>query len=370
MPLVFLLGWWPNPGPLILGKGAPSSPLHPLVTMPSGRSGASLAAQTGGRDVYSHKCVRRHDGARFLGRAACGVARAPQGRRQRRAEAHRSRAASALDGRRARVDPLEAQIRQVFFFDTPELALNGAGVVVRARRIQGKGGDSIMKLRPVTPSELPDDLRRSDAFRVEVDALPGGFVCSGTLKGAPGPGRRTPRVEGSGRCGSSSRRSSAGITRRTRRKGIDARRPDRLGPIFVLKTRFTPAELGRPLVGEMWLYPDGSRDARALDSLRHGEAFEVAIETRAFLAGHGVDLSGEQETKTSKALEYFARERAEDDVRAAQRDAARRDRAALGVAHVRRELRRGRRTPRRHGDRAGRRKATRSTCSRSRATPR
>ena len=36
------------------------------------------------------------------------------------------------------LDPLEAQIRQVFFFDTPELALNRAGVVARARRIQGK----------------------------------------------------------------------------------------------------------------------------------------------------------------------------------------------------------------------------------------
>ena len=37
------------------------------------------------------------------------------------------------------IDPLDAQIRQVFFFDTPDLALNRAGVVVRARRIQGKG---------------------------------------------------------------------------------------------------------------------------------------------------------------------------------------------------------------------------------------
>src|SRR3954462_4457920 len=62
------------------------------------------------------------------------------------------------------LDPLEAQIRQVFFFDTPDLALDKHGVVARARRIQGKGGDSIIKLRPVTPSELPKELRRSAAF--------------------------------------------------------------------------------------------------------------------------------------------------------------------------------------------------------------
>ena len=49
------------------------------------------------------------------------------------------------------MDPLDAQIRQVFFFDTPDLALNQAGVVVRARRVQGKGDDSVVKLRPVVP---------------------------------------------------------------------------------------------------------------------------------------------------------------------------------------------------------------------------
>src|SRR6187455_1099183 len=57
------------------------------------------------------------------------------------------------------LDPLDAQIRQVFFFDTPELSLNNAGIVPRARRMQGKGDDSVIKLRPVVPSELPPDLR-------------------------------------------------------------------------------------------------------------------------------------------------------------------------------------------------------------------
>src|SRR6188508_3350689 len=85
------------------------------------------------------------------------------------------------------MDPLEAQIRQVFFFDTPDLALDKAGVVARARRIQGKGDDSVVKLRPVVPAELPAELRQSDNFKVEVDAMPGGFVCSGSLKNAFGP---------------------------------------------------------------------------------------------------------------------------------------------------------------------------------------
>ena len=45
----------------------------------------------------------------------------------------RSRAGAALG-----VDPLDGQIRQVYFFDTPDLALNQRGLVVRARRVQGR----------------------------------------------------------------------------------------------------------------------------------------------------------------------------------------------------------------------------------------
>ena len=74
-----------------------------------------------------------------------------------------------------KMDPLDAQIRQVFFFDTPELALNERGVVVRGRRVQAKGDDSVVKLRPVVPSELPSRVRRASEFSVEVDAMPGGF---------------------------------------------------------------------------------------------------------------------------------------------------------------------------------------------------
>ena len=43
------------------------------------------------------------------------------------------------------MDPLQAHIRQVVFFDTPELTLSKAGVVVRARRIQGGEGDTVIK---------------------------------------------------------------------------------------------------------------------------------------------------------------------------------------------------------------------------------
>ena len=81
------------------------------------------------------------------------------------------------------IDALQAQLRQVVFFDTPDLALNKSGVVVRARRSQGAADDTVIKLRPVVPENLPGELRALPEFGIEVDALPGGFVCSASFKG-------------------------------------------------------------------------------------------------------------------------------------------------------------------------------------------
>ena len=214
--------------------------------------------------------------------------------------AHRS-TLTALD-----IDPLDAQIRVVTFFDTPDLALNKAGVVVRARRIQGKGDDSVIKLRPVVPSELPAELRRSPEFTVEVDALPGGFVCSGTMKTAlrPTDVRRANRGELPIRKLFSKEQRAFYADHAP--EGIALDDLTKLGPIFVLKFRFEPEDLGRRIVAEAWFYPDGSRILELSTKCGPSEAFQVAAEARAFLAGRGIEVSGEQQTKTRKALEYFS----------------------------------------------------------------
>jgi hypothetical protein len=216
-------------------------------------------------------------------------------------ESHQRSTAVALG-----LDPLEAQMRQVVFFDTPDLTLDHHGIVVRARRVQGKGDDSVVKLRPVVPADLPAKLRRSGSFRVEVDAMPGGYVCSGTMKGA----LRPTEVQGA-LAGTVPVRK---LFSREQREFFTAHAPDGisfddlsvLGPIFVLKLRLQPVELGRRLVAEMWLYPDGSRVLELSTRCATNEAFQVAAETRAFLARRGIDLSGEQQTKTRMALQYFA----------------------------------------------------------------
>jgi hypothetical protein len=205
------------------------------------------------------------------------------------------------------MDPLDGQIREVYFFDTPDLALDRHGVVVRARRVQQRGDDTVVKLRPIVPDELPSGLRKSKNLVVEVDAMPGGYVCSASMKGALGSTDVKAVANGE--------RAVRKLYSKEQRAFFATHAPDGvglddlsvLGPITVLKLRFSPEGYGRRLVAELWFYPDGSRILELSTRCAPTEAFQAAVELRAFLHKQGVDLSGEQQTKTKTALEYFSR---------------------------------------------------------------
>jgi hypothetical protein len=204
------------------------------------------------------------------------------------------------------MDPLDAQIRQVVFFDTPDLALQRLGVVVRARRSQGGANDSVVKLRPVVPADLGADLRGSPSFGVEVDAMPGGYVCSGSFKAKLGSTAVRKTLTGG--------RALGKLFTKEQRAFLATHAPDgpglddvvALGPITVLKLRFSPEGFGRRLVAEVWFYPDGSRILELSTKCAPDQAFQVAAETKAFLAGREIDITGEQQTKTATALQYFS----------------------------------------------------------------
>jgi hypothetical protein len=218
-------------------------------------------------------------------------------------DVHQRSTVSAL-----RLDPLEAQIRQVFFFDTPDLALNNAGIVARARRVQGRAHDSVLKLRPVTPDALPDHLRDARDLTVEVDAMPGGYVCSASLKRELKPDRITDAIAGTRGLRKLFSKQQRAMFTELAPAGIELDDLSVLGPIFVLKLKRFPKDFSHKLVAEVWLYPDGKRILELSTKCRPDRIFDVAMEARSFLSSRGIDLSGEQQTKTKTALEFFAGE--------------------------------------------------------------
>jgi hypothetical protein len=204
------------------------------------------------------------------------------------------------------LDPVEAQPRQAYFFDTPDLALNRAGMVVRARRIQGGTADTVIKLRPVEPSTIDPEIRRSAAFKVEVDVMPGGFACSASFKGLCS-GQEVLDV-------SAGQLELRKIFSKEQRAFYDAHAPagitmDKLsilGPTFLLKAKHQPKDFDRRITVEMWLYPDGERILEVSTKCLPDETFKVGAAFKAFLAARGIALGADQAPKTKTSLEFYS----------------------------------------------------------------
>jgi hypothetical protein len=211
------------------------------------------------------------------------------------------------------MDPVEAQPRQIYFFDTPDLKLFRAGVVVRARRIQGGKGDTVVKLRPVDPADISPDLKNDPSFNIEVDALPGGYVCSASFKGRSSGQDIRAAVSGKKRLSKIFSKGQRAYYAAHAPAGLDMDALVPLGPTFILKGRFDVpvgldgASMMRSMVAEVWLYPDGTRLLELSTKCLPKEALGVAAETRAYLAGKGVPTNATQETKTRMALEFYSK---------------------------------------------------------------
>ena len=208
------------------------------------------------------------------------------------------------------MDPLDAQIRQVYFFDTPDLALNQRGVVVRARRIQGRDDDTVVKLRPVVPADIEKE-RHSKGLGVEVDAMPGGFVCSASLKGSLGTKDVKEVAAGTRKVHKLFSKKQRSFFADHAPAGLELDDLSILGPITLLKLKFSPEEYAGKLVAELWFYPNGSRILELSTKCAPADAFTTADRLREYLGSKGLDLSGQQQTKTKAALKFFAANLAE-----------------------------------------------------------
>ena len=211
-----------------------------------------------------------------------------------------------------KLDPVEAQPRQAYFFDTPNLDLNKAGVVVRARRIQGGRADTVVKLRPVDPARIDAELRRSASFKIEVDVMPGGFVCSASFKGVCTGQEVLDMTAGTVPLSSLFSKEQRDFYDAHAPAGISMDSLAILGPTFLLKAKHQPKNFDRRITVEMWLYPDGARILEISTKCLPEEAFQVIVEFKAYLARCGISISASQETKTRTALEFFSKKLASE----------------------------------------------------------
>jgi hypothetical protein len=204
------------------------------------------------------------------------------------------------------IDSIDAEIRQVAFVEDQTQKLSAAGLVIRARRTQRKPGDIAVKLRPMLPADVPPELRGLPGFKVEIDASPVGFTCSCSLT-TSSPDKKVKQLMAGGR-GLVELLDEVQHALLTERFPTDVGIADLrvLGPVHLLKCKWQPKGYPRRMVAELWLLPNGERILELSTKADPREAFQVAAETKIFLANHGVDLGAPQELKTKSALAALA----------------------------------------------------------------
>ena len=200
---------------------------------------------------------------------------------------------------------IEAERREIYFFDTQELALFDSGVVLRARLVQDDTDDSTVKLRPVVPEELASFWTDLDGFEVELDAVGDDAICSAKL--TVGQDRGEIRQVAAGV------RPMRKLFSGTQEKLIEEHAPAEiawedlavLGPVDVRKWEVQPKGFNYEVTIEEWVLPDYSDlvelsvKADPADAAKANDAFIELLRQR------GIDTDGDAQTKTRAALRYF-----------------------------------------------------------------
>jgi hypothetical protein len=203
----------------------------------------------------------------------------------------------------ARADA-EAEERTVYFFDTPDLRLYDAGLVVRARQRDGED-DSTVKLRPVVPNEIHSSWKKLAEFTIQLDAVGTNMVCSAKLEATNREGEVDEVIAGT--------REVSKLLSKAQEKLLDEYAPEGvnwtgvgpLGPIQVFKWKLEPKDLDHELVVEQWVLPDGSDLVELSITIEPDQIDTAGEKLRTYLTGQGLDVAGDQQTKTKTALGFF-----------------------------------------------------------------
>lgn len=200
----------------------------------------------------------------------------------------------------------DAARRDIYFFDTPELTLNKAGVVLRARAIEDDDHDSVVKIRPVDPDKVDEKWQAVDGFKLEADAVGDKVVMSASLKHKKKKKAIEKVDEGKHDISNLFSKEQKALLAEFYDGPLDLDDLTKLGPVNTLRADFERPGMAYELTAEYWTLPDDSHLLELSIKCPPEEAVVAKEVFKAFLAGHGLDPNGAQATKTILALESLA----------------------------------------------------------------
>jgi hypothetical protein len=220
------------------------------------------------------------------------------------------RAYEALD-----IKNRDAVRREIYFFDTPELTLNKAGVVLRARAIEDDDHDSVVKIRPVDPGKVDDEWKDTDGFKLEADVVGDKVVMSASFKVK----QKKSAIE---KVANGELDMSELFSKKQKAFAADfyegpVERDDLIimGPVQTLRADIKRPGMAYKITAEYWTLPDDSHLLEVSIKCPPEEAVVAREVFQAFLAGHGLDPNGAQATKTKLALTSLAKQIKQDQAK-------------------------------------------------------
>jgi len=203
--------------------------------------------------------------------------------------------------RRLGLSNAKSETRWIWFYDTPALDMYAAGVILRAREIDGDDDDSTVKLRPFELDQLEPRFRTLDDLKCEIDRDPDGEAMSCSLKNDVDEGQiadvgdhlRQVRTLFS---------SDQEDLLATHGPGLTPTACDRLGPIFARVWTMETDELPKKATAELWYMPDGSQVLELSMKVAATDADDGMTALLEFVSDRELDLATAQDSKTKRAL--------------------------------------------------------------------
>jgi hypothetical protein len=204
------------------------------------------------------------------------------------------------------VDEDTADVRLVYFYDTPDLDLFKAGVVLRARLVKGDADDSTVKFRPVEPASIPRDWQRWKGFKLEADWVGDHVVCSASLTDLQKRDEIDEVANGKRAIGKLFSSDQERFLREFHEDPVEFGKLRVMGPIRVLRWKPKHETFPHELTLEEWRLPSGEDLVEVSIKAPPNEALQARQEFETHLRELGLDPEGAQDTKTRTALEHFA----------------------------------------------------------------
>jgi hypothetical protein len=205
-----------------------------------------------------------------------------------------------------------ADVRVIYFYDTPALDLFNAGVALRARLVKGDDDDSTVKFRPVEAASISKDWKELKGFKLEADCVGDRLVCSASLTALQKRDEIEKVAKGKRPIDKLFSKDQERFLSEFYKGAFDFGKLRVLGPIRVLRWKLEHDNFPHELTLEEWRLPDGEDLVEVSIKTSPSEAPKAQKDFEDHLRRLGLDPQGAQETKTRTALEYFAKAQRKD----------------------------------------------------------